>query len=177
MEKTFVIKITGGGYNIDDKISKIQLGRILSIVTSDENTPADAYTPSQLTIKQHAKKRTKTNFSSPVLVRKEIDTLNVEPVSALYGNYWTTKTKSDKLMWILAILNENKFESVNQKEISSIAEKLGDNIPRKYITSLLESHKKGGRIAPSLLGIVRTIRILKPGLDYVKNLQSQHVVG
>lgn len=76
-------------------------------------------------------------------------------------------------MWILAVLNEKNFESVNQKEIAFIAEKLGDSIPTKFITSLLDSHKKGGRIAPSLMGTIRTIRILKPGLDYVKNLSSQ----
>lgn len=168
MEKNFFIKITGGGYNIDDKINKIQLGRILSIVTSDDNTPTDVFSPSQQSNKNKAKRRTKANLFSPVLVRKELEALHIDPVSSLYGNYWTTKTKSDRLMWILAVLNENKFESLNQKEISFIAEKLGDNIPKKSITSLLNSHKKGGRVAPSLMGTVRTVRILKPGLDYVK---------
>lgn len=177
MEEEFIIKITGGGYNIDDKINKIQLGRILSIVTSDDNSPATSYPPSQSASKYHIKRRTKSNFSSPVLVRKEIETLHFDPVSSLYGNYWTTKAKSDRIMWILAVLSENKFESINQKEISFIAEKLGDNIPSKSITSLLDSHKKGGRVVPSLMGTVRTIRILRPGLDYVKNLSSQVSVG
>lgn len=175
MDKNYIIKIIGGGYNIDEKINKAQLGRILSIVTSDDNNFTDIYSASQVKSKSHAKRHVKFNLFTPVLVREGLEALHIDPVSSLYGNYWTTKAKSDKLMWILAVLSENKFESINQKEISFVAEKLGDNIPKKSITSLLESHKKGGRIAPSLAGTVRTIRILKPGLDYVKNLQSNNV--
>lgn len=174
MDKAFTIKITGGGYNIDDRIDKIQLGRILSIVTSNDN--ASIICPSNKpTYKRSAKKRTNFNFSLSVLVRKEIEDLNLDPISSLYGNYWDVKAKSDRIMWILAVLSENKFDSINQKEISFIAEKFGDNIPTKSITSLLDSHKKNSRIVPSLMDTVRTIRILKPGLDYVKNLQTNNL--
>ncbi len=174
-DKVITISIKGGGYTVDDKINKAQLGRILSIVTSDDNFPSPSVSPSLSLGKRSTKRRTKSEFPSPVVVRPELETLHLDPVSDLYGNYWTAKTKSDRVMWILAVLNEKKFESLNQKEISSIADKLGDSIPTKFMTSLLDSHKKGGRVAPSLVGTVRTVRILKPGLDYVKKLSSKGV--
>lgn len=173
--KIYTIDIKGGGYTVQgEKINKIQLGRILSVITSDDSNPTSAYSPSLPVSKIPTKRRTKSNFPSPILVRKELESLNFDPISPLYGNYWTVnKTKSDKIMWILAFANENKIESVYQKEISFIAEKLGDNIPPKSISALLESHKNSGRIVPSVSEGNKTIRILKPGLDYVKGLSSK----
>lgn len=172
-DKNITVNIKGGGYSVDENINRTQLGRILSVIHSDDSQLASAYSPSQFMNKSINKKRTKSAFLPSVQVRPELESLNFDPISSLYGNYWTVnKTKSDKLMWILAFLNENKIEFVYQKELSFVAEKLGDNIPTKSITALLESHKNGGRIVPQVSGTNRTIRILKPGLDYVKGLGS-----
>lgn len=169
-DKKYKIEIDGEGYKIVDNVSKKQLSKILAIITyGDEFLPNENLTSINNT-KSSTKKRRKNIQSTPVKVRHELEELDIDPVSNIYGNYWTIKTKSDKLMWILALLNENNIESANQKEISYIAEKLGDNIPVKSITALLDAHKKNGRIVPSLSGTTRTIRILKPGLDYIKNL-------
>lgn len=172
--KTLTITITGEGYAITEKITKTQLGPILSMITSDDPF-IQSPIPSSNSVKHAAKRRVKTLVAPSVTVRAEIENLELDPISDTYGNYWTIKVKSDRFMWILAVLNEKGFQDVNHKEISAIAERFGDNIPAKFVTSFLISHKKNGRAIPSSIGAVRTVRILKPGLDYVKGLFKSKV--
>lgn len=175
MDKTLEVEIKGEGYNIKEKIDKVQLSRILPFIVGSEDVSELDIKPPESTTYYHytriPRKKSKGSSrlpGSPVTIRGEVDNLQVDPVSEDLGNYWGLKKKSERLLWILAYLQKKGIESANQKEISLIAKKLGDDIPTKGITSLLDPHKKGGRIAPSLEGTVRTLRILKPGLDYIK---------
>lgn len=170
--KDLTIKITGEGYNIEEKIDKVQLSRILPFIVSSEDTSLDNVLPisapsSPYLVRRRPKPQRRIS-STPVTIRAEIESLDIDPVSEQYGNYWKIDKKGDRLLWILANLNEKNIQSVNLKELSFIATKLNDNIQAKGITALLDFHKKEGRIAPSLEGSTRTVRILKHGLDYIK---------
>lgn len=173
METNFIITIKGENYNITETINKTQLSTILPIILGLVSYSKSASPPNQgNSYKKIRRSSTVRHSTSPVAIRPEIENLHIEPVSQRFGNYWSLSKKGDRLLWILANLSEMNFESANQKELSLIAKKLTDNIPTKHISAFFDSHKKQGRVAPSLEGSIRMVRILKPGLDYIAELSG-----
>lgn len=85
-------------------------------------------------------------------------------------NYLEMNTLGDKILWILAKMKSLDVLRLNQKEIEYLSHKLGDNIPRKSITAVLETHKKNGRLYTPETNGVKYIEILRQGEEYVKNL-------
>ncbi len=119
--------------------------------------------------------RLKGHSTALVAIRPDLEKFETETVLEDFGNYWKISKKGDRVLWILAVLNEKGFKNVNFKEIALLTRKLGDNIPAKNITALMEFHKKNGRVAPFTEGTTRVLNILKPGVDYVKELSHGRV--
>lgn len=111
-------------------------------------------------------------FLPTVKIRTEIEDLNLEPISEDYGNYWKLNTKSDKIIWISAVAKTKNINELYFKELTEIASKLGDNIPSNSISALIEFPRKNGRIMTSKIGEIKVVKILEPGIQYLKEFKT-----
>lgn len=105
-------------------------------------------------------------------IRKEVSELDLSS-SETEGlkNYWDLK-KVDKILWILAVAQSVGIDDLNYKEIAVLADKMRDSLPPKQITSLTSTHLKSNRIGTTLINNIRVLRILKPGIDYLKPIDK-----
>lgn len=114
------------------------------------------------------KKSGKGRFS-PTVVRKEVLSLELAPKTEDLPGYFALETKKDRILWFLAQAKNNGIEMLNHKEVSLLADKIGDSIPQKSITSLTEEHKKKGYIVTPLDSDgTRYLKILEDGLAYLR---------
>lgn len=116
------------------------------------------------------KKRNGQKKSSST-IRKEIENLEITPSVPGYKYYWKLN-KGDRVLWILAQAHDKGITDLSSKEISALSEKLSDLIESKQITALVASHIKFERMYPRVINNIKVLKISQPGIDYIKNSQS-----
>lgn len=117
-------------------------------------------------------RRAKRVQKQAVNIREEIRALEITPMSEGLINYWKVPTKGDKLLWLLAVAKSKDINFLNFKELSELSLKVDDHIPEGSLTALLEKHKKEGRIHSYLNDEIRVVKILEPGLVYIKQFSD-----
>lgn len=122
---------------------------------------------SQLNIRKSSHRRTNGGKKAQLVVRGEVENLNIEPTLDGISNYWKLN-KGDKILWLLIAAKRQEIVSLNMKEISVLAHKIGDRIDPKSITALTGTHVKNGRLHIPIKNDVRVFDILIPGIEYLK---------
>jgi len=106
-------------------------------------------------------------------IRPEMAKIELESSSATLGKYFSLGTKTERILWLLADAKEKGFENINYKELSYLADKIGDNIPGKSITALIEGYRRKGYIATPLGDSgSRNLKILGDGIEYLKQIKK-----
>lgn len=127
------------------------------------------------TSKKNGVGKSRKSFPSSVVIRPEIKSLNFETLSKTSNvDYWSLTKKSDKILWILIEAKTANFDSLNYKEISTLANNLGDDIPAGNINALIESHKTNSRVATPKINDVRNLRVLEPGIRYFSEFKKNN---
>lgn len=129
----------------------------------------DSGFPSQKTTNIRRKKvktSKKTNSSSSV--RSEVLKLEMTPKVEGLPDYWSIP-KSGRILWILQVAKDNSLPELTHKEVEKVSNKLDDNIPQKSVTSLTIKSKKQGYLVTSERNGLKTLKLIKPGSEYVKN--------
>lgn len=109
---------------------------------------------------------------APTVIRKEIQELKIETEDRNFPGYFSLKTKSERILWLLAVASNQGIETLNQKEIAFLADRIGDNIPKKSITSLISPYRKNELVSTPKQGETRYIKILQKGKDFLTNMKG-----
>lgn len=103
----------------------------------------------------------------PKVIESKIDT-----DLAGFPSFMDLYTSGDKILWILAKAKTLGLDRLNQKEVEYLTDKLGDHIPRKSISGVLIAHIRNKRLFTPLEDGARYLKILNPGLDYLKTIKK-----
>ena len=121
-----------------------------------------------------AKKARETRGRSPTItIRQNVRDLQLPTVITGMPTFFSLKTKGERILWILAAAKEGGVESLNHKELSYLADRIGDDIPAKSTSALIEKHKKQGFLSTPLgEDEARNLKILGDGLLFLKGLKK-----
>lgn len=118
--------------------------------------------------KRKAGKGGTTKFS-PTLARKEVLDVELSPNMPEMKPYWNLGSKGEKVLWILVESKLRGIDDLNYKEVSKLASMLGDDISVRVISGSIETQIKKGRVIAPIKESTRFLRVLQPGIDYIKN--------
>lgn len=121
-------------------------------------------------LKTKIKRKNRSNNFVEVKINPAIESAEFEPILSGYVSFLDLSTSADKILWILLKSKLLGISKLNQKEIELISRRLGDVIPRKSISSLIEKHRSSKRIWYHEDSGVKYLEIQNSGEIYLKNL-------
>jgi hypothetical protein len=147
-------------------------GKYYITTTGERAIESNFSSPKSTSSTKIKKKSGKRVFLPTATIRPEVSKFEIEPINNDLSNYWNLKKKGDRILWILAVAKNANFNELNFKELSSIALKLGDSIQPTSMSALLDPHKKNNRIMTPIQNEIKVIKILEPGIQYLKELKT-----
>lgn len=120
-------------------------------------------------IRKVGKKKNGSGKKISVEISDNVLNLEVKPNIEGVKDYWSL-TKGERIIWLLLQAKLQNIESLNLKEIEKLSAKMNDNIRQKDIPALIESQNKKGRVHSTLSSSnIRILKILQPGIDFLKS--------
>ncbi len=110
------------------------------------------------------KKRSEKGKFKKTEIRDEIKKLQLDPEDKKYINYFNLQTKGDKILWLLIQAKNKGIEDLRYKEIETLANKIGDSIPARDISSLIEKTKREGKLINPITDNGRILKVLYKGI-------------
>lgn len=82
-----------------------------------------------------------------------------------FPSYRQMKTRSDKVLWIAQWAAQHNRDRVNSADVSAIANKLADHIPRNQMAAAYSTHLTRGNVSKTSEGY----KVLYTGTEYLKS--------